>query len=229
MREEIEIIHPEFSEQLPQRDVRSHPIVFQTEILANNKDGYNLCINNVGVSAFCHDSAAALIVDGAVEAAAQEEHFTRKKTDGILPDYAIMLCLTEGGIDLKVVNYITFYDKSFIEFLRQTNWMFDRRYLAFLRKLAFETTFGGDGGLMMRCRRAPGQVPQGICALRHDHQLVCQNFPQRAKLPRHAGDLACGTVPVDRAQRLGSGQLAPGSIAPAPWFPIVMPASTIAR
>jgi len=38
------------------------------------------------------------------------------------------------------------------EFLRQTNWMSDRRYLAFLRKLAFETTFGADGGLMMRCR-----------------------------------------------------------------------------
>ena len=77
-----------------------------------------MSLNILGISAFYHDSAAALIVDGAIVAAAQEERFTRKKHDAGFPGHAIASCLTEGGIDLKDVDYITFYDKPLIKFER---------------------------------------------------------------------------------------------------------------
>ena len=74
--------------------------------------------NILGISAFYHDSAAALIVDGEIVAAAQEERFTRKKHDAGFPGCAIKSCLAEGGIDLKDVDYIAFYDKPLIKFER---------------------------------------------------------------------------------------------------------------
>ncbi len=72
----------------------------------------------LGLSAFYHDSAAALSVDGQVVAAAQEERFTRKKHDSAFPSNAIDYCLSEGGVDLNNVDYISFYDKPFLKFER---------------------------------------------------------------------------------------------------------------
>lgn len=72
----------------------------------------------LGVSAFYHDSAAALIQDGEVTAAAQEERFTRKKQDSGFPALAIDYCLEEAGIELGDVDYIAFYDKPFLKFER---------------------------------------------------------------------------------------------------------------
>jgi carbamoyltransferase len=72
----------------------------------------------LGISAFYHDSAAALVEDGRVVAAAQEERFTRKKFDAAYPRHAINYCLSAGGIKLKDVDRVVFYDKPFIKFER---------------------------------------------------------------------------------------------------------------
>jgi carbamoyltransferase len=72
----------------------------------------------LGLSAFYHDSAAALVRDGEVVAAAQEERFTRKKHDPSLPLNAISYCLHQAGIDASSVHRIAFYDKPFLKFER---------------------------------------------------------------------------------------------------------------
>src|SRR5258707_366716 len=72
----------------------------------------------LGLSAFYHDSAAALVVDGQIVAAAQEERFTRKKHDSRFPHRALSYCLDEGRITLGEVDYVAFYDKPFLKFER---------------------------------------------------------------------------------------------------------------
>jgi carbamoyltransferase len=72
----------------------------------------------LGISAFYHDSAAALVDDGRILAAAQEERFTRKKHDARFPRAAIAACLAEGGVRLEQVDYVAFYDKPFLKFER---------------------------------------------------------------------------------------------------------------
>ncbi len=72
----------------------------------------------LGISAFYHDSAAALLVDGRIVAAAQEERFTRKKQDARFPSLAIAYCLQEAGIKLDKIDYVVFYEKPFAKFER---------------------------------------------------------------------------------------------------------------
>jgi len=72
----------------------------------------------LGLSAFYHDSAAALVEDGRIVAAAQEERFTRKKHDSGFPHRAIEYCLGEAGVALEEVDYVAFYDKPFLKFER---------------------------------------------------------------------------------------------------------------
>ena len=72
----------------------------------------------LGVSAFYHDSAAALVEDGRIVAAAQEERFTRKKHDSDYPANAIDYCLLAAGATLGEVDYVAFYDKPFLKFER---------------------------------------------------------------------------------------------------------------
>jgi len=72
----------------------------------------------LGISAFYHDSAAAIIKDGEIIAAAQEERFTRLKGDADFPKHAISYCLEEAGIDIDTVLYIVFYDKPILKFDR---------------------------------------------------------------------------------------------------------------
>lgn len=72
----------------------------------------------LGVSAFYHDSAAALVRDGEIVAAAQEERFTRKKHDPSFPTNAVSYCLNAEGVTLKDVDYIVFYDKPLLKFER---------------------------------------------------------------------------------------------------------------
>ncbi|HUQ38310.1 MAG TPA: carbamoyltransferase [Aestuariivirga sp.] len=83
----------------------------------------------LGISAFYHDSAAALVVDGRIVAAAQEERFTRKKHDSNFPRHAIDYCLSAGSIELGNVDYVAFYDKPFLKFERLLE-----TYLAFAPK-----------------------------------------------------------------------------------------------
>jgi carbamoyltransferase len=72
----------------------------------------------LGISAFYHDSAAALIEDGRLIAAAQEERFTRKKHDASFPRHAVGYCFDAAGCKLREVDYIVFYDKPFLKFER---------------------------------------------------------------------------------------------------------------
>jgi carbamoyltransferase len=72
----------------------------------------------LGISAFYHDSAACLLRNGDIVAAAQEERFTRKKHDAGFPKEAIRYCLREGGISLADLRYVAFYDKPLIKFER---------------------------------------------------------------------------------------------------------------
>ena len=72
----------------------------------------------LGISAFYHDSAAALVIDGKIVAAAQEERFTRKKHDPSYPTNSIDYCLKEAKLSLEQVDYIAFYDKPFLKFER---------------------------------------------------------------------------------------------------------------
>jgi len=72
----------------------------------------------LGISAFYHDSAAALLVDGRIVAAAQEERFTRKKQDARFPVHAIAYCVEEAGCKLDDVDYVVFYEKPFLKFER---------------------------------------------------------------------------------------------------------------
>lgn len=72
----------------------------------------------LGISAFYHDSAAALVDNGRVIAAAQEERFSRKKHDARFPRHAVAYCLKEGNVGLEGLDYIVFYDKPFLKFER---------------------------------------------------------------------------------------------------------------
>jgi len=75
-------------------------------------------MNILGISAFYHDSAACLVRDGEIIAAAQEERFTRKKHDPAFPHNAVEFCLKKGGIQVSDLDYVGFYDKPFIKFER---------------------------------------------------------------------------------------------------------------
>jgi carbamoyltransferase len=80
--------------------------------------GLAVMVNILGLSAYYHDSAACLLRDGHIVAAAQEERFTRKKFDARFPTHAIQYCLREGGISLSDLKYFVFYDKPLIKFER---------------------------------------------------------------------------------------------------------------
>jgi carbamoyltransferase len=72
----------------------------------------------LGLSAYYHDSAACLVQDGRIVAAAQEERFTRKKHDAGFPSHAVAYCLGQGGVTIGEVDYLVFYDKPLIKFER---------------------------------------------------------------------------------------------------------------
>jgi carbamoyltransferase len=72
----------------------------------------------LGISAFYHDSAAALVVDGEIVAAAQEERFSRKKHDARFPAHAVRYCLEAGGLNAAELDSVVFYDKPFLKFER---------------------------------------------------------------------------------------------------------------
>lgn len=75
-------------------------------------------MNILGISAFYHDSAACLVRDGRIVAAAQEERFTRKKHDFAFPKNAIRYCLGEGNVSAGSLDFVVFYDKPFLKFER---------------------------------------------------------------------------------------------------------------
>src|SRR6266850_6141247 len=72
----------------------------------------------LGLSAYYHDSAAALVRDGEIIAAAQEERFSRLKHDARFPEHAVRYCLAEGQLQPSALDYVVFYDKPFLKFDR---------------------------------------------------------------------------------------------------------------
>ena len=83
----------------------------------------------LGISAFYHDSAAALLIDGKIIAAVQEERFTRKKHDPSFPHNSIKYVLSEANLELNQLDQIIFYEKPFLKFERLLE-----TYLAFAPK-----------------------------------------------------------------------------------------------
>lgn len=75
-------------------------------------------MNILGISAFYHDSAACLVQDGVIKAAAQEERFTRKKHDPDFPNKAVEYCLSSQGLKIGDIDYVVFYDKPVLKFER---------------------------------------------------------------------------------------------------------------
>ena len=75
-------------------------------------------VHILGISAFYHDSAVALVRDGEIVAAAQEERFSRKKHDPGFPTHATAYCLAEGGITASDLDHVVFYDKPLLKFER---------------------------------------------------------------------------------------------------------------
>ena len=75
-------------------------------------------IHILGISAFYHDSAACLVRDGEIVAAAQEERFTRKKGDASFPEHAVRYCLETAGIEAEALDFVGFYDKPLLKFER---------------------------------------------------------------------------------------------------------------
>jgi carbamoyltransferase len=72
-------------------------------------------MNILGISAFYHDSAAALVQDGVIVAAAQEERFTRRKHDAAFPTNAVDYCLREAGITAAQLSAVVFYEKPLVK------------------------------------------------------------------------------------------------------------------
>ena len=72
----------------------------------------------LGISAYYHDAAAALLIDGNIVSAAQEERFTRKKHDSSFPLHAIRYCLESESVRLRDLDAVVFYDKPFLKFER---------------------------------------------------------------------------------------------------------------
>src|ERR1700682_5106561 len=98
-------------------------------------------MNILGISAYYHDSAAALVVEGKVVAAAQEERFTRKKHDSSVPLNPIKPCLEIGGLEPGQIDHVAFYDKPFLKFERLIE-----TYLAFAPR-GFNSFRQGGAGL----------------------------------------------------------------------------------
>ena len=84
-------------------------------MLAHNREKQTIIL---GISCFYHDAAAALLVDGKIVAAAQEERFSRKKHDADFPEKAIAYCFESQGISIHNVDYVVFYDKPITKFER---------------------------------------------------------------------------------------------------------------
>src|SRR3989304_902600 len=140
----------------------------------------------LGISAYYHDSAAALLCDGDIVAAAQEERFTRKKHDALFPANAIGYCLGEAGIALTDVEDIVFYDKPLVKFERLLEtylsyaphglrsfiaampvWLKEKLYLKSTLKKEFSTL--GDCAIK--------ELPQLLFAGHHQSHAASAFFP----------------------------------------------------
>ncbi len=160
-------------------------------------------VSILGVSAFYHDSAAALLVDGKIVAAAQEERFTRKKYDERFPVKAIEYCLKEAGIDASQLDYVAFYDKPFLKFQRLLE-----TYLAY-----------APSGFASFCKAIPVWVNQKLNLTREMNRGLNHAYKKRYIFTQHHESHAASAFfpsPFEEAAVLtldGVGEWATASIA----------------
>jgi len=144
----------------------------------------------LGISAYYHDSAAALIIDGKIIAAAQEERFTRKKHDPGFPAQAIAYCLQEAGIPLSELDSVVFYDKPLIKFERllETYISYAPRGVASFvaampvwlkEKLYLKATLKKELAKLGRCKIAT--LPQLLFSEHHQAHAASAFFPSPYK------------------------------------------------
>lgn len=140
----------------------------------------------LGISAYYHDSAAALVVDGDIIAAAQEERFSRKKHDARFPKNAIAYCLKQAGISLSEIDQIVFYDKPLVKFERllETYLAYAPKGLASFiaampvwlkEKLYLKTLLKKELAILGDCKR--GQLPQLLFTEHHQAHAASAFFP----------------------------------------------------
>jgi carbamoyltransferase len=140
--------------------------------------------NILGLSAYYHDSAAALLRDGVVLAAAQEERFSRKKHDAGFPAKAVEYCLSEAGIGLLELNHIVFYDKPLVKFERLLETYLSyapsgiRSFIAAMpvwlkEKLYLKTTLKRELAALAGCK--PKEIPALMFA-EHHHSHAASTF-----------------------------------------------------
>ncbi len=134
----------------------------------------------LGISAYYHDSAAALVVDGEIVAAAQEERFTRIKHDAAFPAHAVEYCLREAGIAPGAVDYVTFYEKPLLKFDRLLE-TFVARAPACLRSfmMAMPLWLKQKLHLPRKIRRALGgaYTKRVVFPSHHESHAACAFFP----------------------------------------------------
>ncbi|HEY4313812.1 MAG TPA: carbamoyltransferase [Pirellulales bacterium] len=123
----------------------------------------------LGISAFYHDSAAALVVDGQIVAAAQEERFTRVKHDHRFPSQAIAYCLREARLDPGQIDYVGFYEKPLLKFDRLLE-----TYLAHAPR-----------GLRQFCESIPQWLKQKLWLPREIHKAIPSKYKQRPIFVEH--------------------------------------------
>jgi len=148
--------------------------------------GYDQPTNILGISAYYHDSAAALVQNGAIIAAAQEERFSRKKHDSKFPSHAIEYCLSEAGLDLTQLDYVVFYDKPLIKFERLLETYLSyapKGFLSFLaampiwlkEKLYLKSTLKTELSTLADCKKQ--QLPKLLFAGHHQSHAASAFYP----------------------------------------------------
>ena len=167
-------------------------------------------MNILGISAFYHDSAACLVQDGAVIAAAQEERFTRKKHDDRFPEQAVAYCLEAGGVTAADLDHVAFYDKPLLKFDRLLE-----TYLA-LAPCGFRSFcaamplwLGGKLHLVRAIDRGLGHAFRGRCVFTEHHEAHAASaffpspFPEAAILTMDGvGEWATATYGTGRGRRI---------------------------
>jgi carbamoyltransferase len=145
-------------------------------------------MNILGISCYFHDAAAALLMDGQLIAAAEEERFTRKKHDYEFPEHAINFCLGSGGIRAEDLDYVAFFEKPFIKFERlllSTMQTFPRSHKVF--REAMITWLGDKLWIKHLIQRRLGVPPSKILFSEHHlshaaSSFLCSPFDEAAIL-----------------------------------------------
>ena len=143
-------------------------------------------MNILGISAYYHDSAAALITDGHISAAAQEERFSRKKHDARFPVHAINACLKQAGIGINDLEQVVFYDKPLVKFERLLETYLSyapqgfRSFLAAMpvwmkEKLFLKTTLKRELAALAGCKI--DQLPALLFAEHHQSHAASAFYP----------------------------------------------------